>query len=158
MAENAKKVMTLILIHDHPRILLGKKKRGFGVGRWNGFGGKVHEGETIEEAARRELKEEVGIEVADLKKIGINEFGWKHKPDKLEVHIFKSTSWSGEPIESEEMAPKWFFADEIPFGEMWSDDVYWFPYFMRNRKFRGKYIFDDNDKVLDYSISEVESV
>lgn len=34
-------------------VLLGMKKRGFGAGKWNGFGGKVQPGETIEEAARR---------------------------------------------------------------------------------------------------------
>ncbi|CAM9501116.1 unnamed protein product [Choristocarpus tenellus] len=39
-------------------ILLGKKKRGFGEGKWNGFGGKVEAGETIVEASCRELLEE----------------------------------------------------------------------------------------------------
>lgn len=34
-------------------VLLGMKKRGFGAGKWNGFGGKVQPGETIEEAARQ---------------------------------------------------------------------------------------------------------
>ena len=37
------------------------KKRGFGAGRWNGFGGKVAPAETIEDAARRELLEEAGV-------------------------------------------------------------------------------------------------
>ena len=43
-----KKIMTLCCIYNNGRILLGMKKRGFGAGRWNGFGGKVHDGETIE--------------------------------------------------------------------------------------------------------------
>ena len=55
MSDKTKKLTTLIIIHDHPRLLLGMKKRGLGVGRWNGFGGKVHEGETIKEAAHPEL-------------------------------------------------------------------------------------------------------
>lgn len=38
-------------------VLLGKKKRGWMVGIWNGFGGKVENGETIEQGAIRELKE-----------------------------------------------------------------------------------------------------
>ena len=45
-----KKLFTLVLIRDSDRILLGLKKRGFGKGRWNGFGGKV---ETILQAAHR---------------------------------------------------------------------------------------------------------
>lgn len=35
------------------QILLGMKKRGFGVGKWNGFGGKIEENETTEEGAKR---------------------------------------------------------------------------------------------------------
>jgi 8-oxo-dGTP pyrophosphatase MutT (NUDIX family) len=35
------------------------KKRGFGEGRWNGVGGKVEPGESIEAALIREAKEEV---------------------------------------------------------------------------------------------------
>lgn len=61
-----KKLFTLCIIHQHPKILLGMKKRGFGAGRWNGFGGKVSAAETIEDAARREIREEAGIEVLNL--------------------------------------------------------------------------------------------
>ncbi|XP_023213973.1 7,8-dihydro-8-oxoguanine triphosphatase-like [Centruroides sculpturatus] len=46
-------VMTIVLVRESSRVLLGLKKRGFGEGKWNGFGGKVQEGETIEEAAIR---------------------------------------------------------------------------------------------------------
>ena len=59
--KSIKKILTtLCIIHQHPRVLLGMKKRGFGVGRWNGFGGKVQREETIEDAAKRELREEAG--------------------------------------------------------------------------------------------------
>ena len=47
------KLYTLVFVADASRILLGMKKRGFGVGRWNGFGGKVDPGESIEAAAKR---------------------------------------------------------------------------------------------------------
>ena len=43
------KQLTLAFIRDGERVLLGMKKRGFGEGRWNGFGGKVHPNETTEE-------------------------------------------------------------------------------------------------------------
>ena len=57
-----KMILTLCVIHKDHKILLGMKKRGFGAGRWNGFGGKLKERETIEEALRRETKEEAGVE------------------------------------------------------------------------------------------------
>lgn len=47
------RLFTLVLVVQPPRVLLGLKKRGFGAGLWNGFGGKVQPGESIEEAARR---------------------------------------------------------------------------------------------------------
>lgn len=43
------------------RILLGRKKRGMGFGKWNGFGGKIEAGETMRECAARELFEESGL-------------------------------------------------------------------------------------------------
>ena len=98
-----KKILTLCIVHQHPRILLGLKKRGFGMGRWNGFGGKIHDGETIEKAARRELTEEAGITALDLNKLGVLEFSWEGKPEILEVHIFKVNEFSGVPQESEEI-------------------------------------------------------
>ena len=39
-----------MLVIEGDRIL---QKRGFGVGWWNGFGGKINHDETIEEAAKR---------------------------------------------------------------------------------------------------------
>nr|XP_053633034.1 oxidized purine nucleoside triphosphate hydrolase-like [Cherax quadricarinatus] len=53
MSELTKKLFTLAFIREGNRLLLGYKKRGFGQGRWNAFGGKVEAGETPEEAAVR---------------------------------------------------------------------------------------------------------
>ena len=47
------KILTLAFVRRSGDILLGYKKRGFGAGKWNGFGGKVEIGETIEDAAKR---------------------------------------------------------------------------------------------------------
>ena len=120
----SKKILTLCIIHQHPKILLGMKKRGHGEGKWNGFGGKVEEGETIEEAARRETKEEVGIEVLKMRKLGILEFEYQDDSGNMEVHIFYAKEFKGNPTESEEMKPRWFDVDEIPYNQMWADDKY----------------------------------
>jgi 8-oxo-dGTP diphosphatase/2-hydroxy-dATP diphosphatase len=47
------KTLTLVLVRQGQNVLLGMKKRGFGVGRWNGFGGKVEKQETILDGAKR---------------------------------------------------------------------------------------------------------
>jgi 8-oxo-dGTP diphosphatase / 2-hydroxy-dATP diphosphatase len=44
--------------------------QGFGIGRWNGFGGKVEPGETIADAAKRELLEESSVVATVLEKRG----------------------------------------------------------------------------------------
>jgi 8-oxo-dGTP diphosphatase/2-hydroxy-dATP diphosphatase len=49
----SKKVLSLVFVREATKILLGYKKRGFGQGNWNGFGGKVEKGETIREGAIR---------------------------------------------------------------------------------------------------------
>ncbi len=53
--EQKKKVLTLCLLHTDTHVLLGKKKRGFGAGKWNGFGGKVEAGESADSRLGREL-------------------------------------------------------------------------------------------------------
>ena len=158
MVNNMKKLLTLYMIHQHPRILLGMKKRGFGAGRWNGFGGKVKSTETIEAAAKRELCEEAGIEVKNLDKVGIIDFEFKGNPEILQVHIFRSDSFLGEPNESKEMKPQWFHVDEIPFKEMWPDDIHWMPLFLNGKKFKGKFLFGESDIILEKELIEVKEI
>lgn len=156
--KSMKKLLTLCIIHQHPRVLLGMKKRGFGAGRWNGFGGKVQNGETIEDATKRELREEAGIDVEFLEKVGIIDFEFRGDPVILQVHIFKSNNFSGEPKESEEMKPQWWHIDEIPFKEMWPDDMYWMPLFLNGKKFKGKFLFGGSDVILEQELLEVEEI
>jgi 8-oxo-dGTP diphosphatase/2-hydroxy-dATP diphosphatase len=159
-----KKLLTLCIVHQHPKVLLGMKKRGFGAGRWNGFGGKVEDGETVEEAAKREIKEEAGIEVVEMTRRGVLDFEFENDPKILEVHIFRVTKFKESPQETEEMKPAWFHIDEIPFKQMWSDDIYWMPFLLSDRKFRGKFLFDRpsdaeySAKILKKDLFEVEEI
>jgi len=153
-----KKVLTICILHKHPHVLLGMKKRGFGKGKWNGFGGKVEAGETIEEAMHREVKEEAGITLGYLEKMGVIDFEFKGNPELLETHIFRSTDFSGEPTESDEMRPRWFHVDDIPFRTMWVDDEMWFPLVLSGKKFKAKFLFGDNEDILDHSLTEHDNL
>jgi 8-oxo-dGTP diphosphatase/2-hydroxy-dATP diphosphatase len=151
-------VTNLCVIHQHPRILLGMKKRGFGVGRWNGFGGKVLPDETIEESLKREVEEEAGIKLLDVQKVGFMEFEFIKNGEIIEVHVYKTEKFTGEPTESEEMKPQWFYIDEIPFMEMWPDDKFWMPLFLKGKKFKGKFLFGEGDTILEQELVEVEEI
>jgi len=151
----SRKILTLLIIHKDGKVLLGMKKRGFGMGNWNGFGGKVEAGETIEEAAKRELLEEVGITVPSIQQLGVLDFCWRGKEqDILEVNIFKATDFSGQPSETEEMKPQWFGVNEIPLEKMWPDDKYWIPLFLENKQFKGKFVFDESNNIAEYELHE----
>uniref|UniRef100_A0A8C4TKV4 Oxidized purine nucleoside triphosphate hydrolase n=1 Tax=Erpetoichthys calabaricus TaxID=27687 RepID=A0A8C4TKV4_ERPCA len=95
------KLLTLVLVVQPGRVLLGMKKRGFGAGRWNGFGGKVQPGETIEQAAKRELFEESSLTCDTLEKIGQIKFEFVGETEIMDVHIFRADTYQGEPAESE---------------------------------------------------------
>ncbi len=154
-----KKIMTLCLIVKDDSVLLGMKKRGFGSGRWNGFGGKLHEGESVEDAAKRETTEECGIVIQTMERVGIHEFEFeKERGAILEVHVFRVDAFSGEPEETEEMRPEWFGFSDIPYDTMWPDDRYWLPLFLAGKKFRTKFLFGEGDNVLEKEVSEVENI
>jgi len=144
-------IVTLCFIRDKNRLLLALKKRGFGAGKWNGFGGKIGEHETIEVSAIRETKEECGIDIEKLEKRAVINFILPKQ--QIECHVFEITKYSGEPIETEEMKPQWFEIDKLPYESMWSDDPIWLPLFLDNKKFKARFIFDEHDQVIDHEIN-----
>lgn len=149
--------MTLAIVREGDHVLLGMKKRGFGEGRWNGFGGKVGEGESVEEAMIRELREESGLEALAYKKAGFIEFFF---PDgsEVEVHLFRVTAYDGDLCETEEMAPRWFLYHELPYENMWPDDKHWFPLFWEEKPFRGKFWFDKDTHIISQDLQETNSL
>jgi len=153
---------TLCFLLKEDKILLGYKKQGFGEGKWNGFGGKVNEGEGVEDAAVRELFEEAGVKTTpeNIRKVAELDFHFPHAQDKgwdQIVHVFFTNSWEGEPVESNEMVPKWVKLNEIPFDEMWDDDKHWIPLVLQDRKIKAKFSFkSDNKTVHNMDIKNVE--
>jgi 8-oxo-dGTP diphosphatase/2-hydroxy-dATP diphosphatase len=150
------KHLTLCLITKEDQILLGMKKRGFGAGRWNGFGGKVQEGESIIEAAIRETQEEANILVKNLQQVGSLEFEFQGDSQILGVHVFKTTHYIGQPEEGEEMRPQWFPFSNMPYKDMWPDDVLWMPKVLSGKRIKGKFLFAPGDIIVDQQLEEFE--
>lgn len=149
---------TLCFLVKEDKVLLAMKKRGFGKGRWNGVGGKLNENETIEKAAKREAKEEIGVNIKQMEQAAVLYF---YFPNNLEWNqrttVFVVNKWDGEPLETEEMAPKWFNINKLPFDSMWVDDIYWLPLVLKGKKIKAEFLFGENDTLLDYKVTEIES-
>lgn len=139
-----------------PRVLLGRKKRGFGVGKLNGIGGKIAPGEDPEQAILREVREEIGVQIrpASLHVAGRITFHFPFRPDDdHDVHLFVASSWAGDPVETEEMAPHWVPLHDIPFREMWQDDAYWLPLVLQGLRVHGEFTFgEDNESVVAWAL------
>jgi len=151
------KIVSLLFLRREGEILLAMKKRGFGEGRWNGVGGKVEGTETVEQAMVRETREEIGVIPTVFEQVGeirFDEF-FKGEPALMHVHVFQASEWEGEPQESEEMAPKWFSLEDIPYEDMWSDDPYWLPAVLEGKKISADFKLDESDTIISHTVTEV---
>jgi len=158
----SKQYTLVFILKDSPdkissrEILLGMKKRGFGIGKWNGFGGKLEPNETVEAAARRELHEESGLVCNSLTKVAKLRFNMATSIMLVDTYIGHFNTCSGTVIESEEMRPCWFAESEIPYGETWPDDKFWLPLVLSGKKVIGNFEYASNDHtILHYNVEEV---
>ena len=139
------------------KVLLAQKQSGHGAGKWNGFGGKIHAGETPSEAAHRECMEEAGIEVTSLKPAGELLFKYADNEDSAYEHrvaLFIIEAFKGSPVSTAEMgSPTWFSVNDIPYHGMWPDDATWLPLVLAGKRIRGTFSFDSNQDIVHHSIS-----
>ncbi|HOP65884.1 MAG TPA: 8-oxo-dGTP diphosphatase [Bacilli bacterium] len=148
---------TLLLLRKDDQILLALKKRGFGVGKYNGVGGKLEPGETPEEAMIRETEEEIGVTPTKYEKMGENVFEELMNEELvfLRFHLYVATEWLGDPVETEEMKPYWFNIAKIPYDKMFADDRYWLPLVLEGKKISGTFKFDEDWHLISYDIKEI---
>ena len=138
------------------QVLLGLKKRGFGAGKLNGFGGKLFAGESPREAMSRELSEECGLIVApeSFEARGLLVFRFPFAPHHdHRVRVYVATAFEGAPVETEEMIPEWQPAENPPFNRMWQDDSLWLPSVLAGHSTVGRFFFsEDNESVARYRL------
>jgi ADP-ribose pyrophosphatase YjhB (NUDIX family) len=143
------------------RILLALKKRGWGMGKLYGVGGKPNSGESIVDAAKREIMEEINVIPGGLEQVAVINFFFpfvsEDKNWNQQVLVFLAKDWSGEPEETEEMKPQWNDRDKIPYSKMWVDNEVWLPIVLSGKRLIASFMFDENEKIIDQIIEEVDS-
>ncbi|MHB0884465.1 MAG: NUDIX domain-containing protein [Bacillota bacterium] len=101
-------VVCFIRAGEPPAVLLIKRRRAPDLGRWNAPGGGVENGETPEEACRREVLEETGLSLGAVRaraELTLN--GWDGDPGTIEeIAVFTAEA-------AVDLAPAW----ESPSGE-----------------------------------------
>ncbi len=106
---------TLILVFDRDRVLLqkGAQNKKIWAGYFNGSGGHIEKGEDVVSAARRELREEAGIECLDLHLVGtilidVEDF------NGIALFVFAGNYIMGNVHESDEGSLHWVKIQDIP--------------------------------------------
>lgn len=105
---------TLIFITRADRVLLvkGAAEKKLWANLYNGIGGHVERGENIRFSALREVDEETGLEVTELKFCGTISIDATEKSGVC-IFVFKAESSEGEPSPSKEGLLEWVRFEEI---------------------------------------------
>ncbi|RLI98177.1 MAG: hypothetical protein DRP00_02505 [Candidatus Aenigmatarchaeota archaeon] len=98
-----------VLIIKDGKVLLGKRNEEPGKNTWSLPGGKLEFGETFEVCAKREVKEETGLDVDDLEFSSL-------RNDRFEKQQFvtlglEAGKFLGEPKNKEEQITAWRWFD-----------------------------------------------
>jgi 8-oxo-dGTP diphosphatase len=149
--------VTVSYVYKDGKILLGLCKRGLSKGKWNGFGGHQESAETIEQTAKREFFEESGARAVAIEKRGLLKIT-NTSHGEIELHIFRVLEYEGVPQETDEMSPRWFQCDKVPYKNMWPNDRIHLPLLLSDELFTGYFYLDDGRKILEYSIKKVSEL
>lgn len=145
-------------------VLLATKKVRFGAGKIKGIGGKVDEGETLEACIKREVKEEIDVDIITFEHVATIDMYFPYEEKNFletdkglgyswdqRVEAFIVTEWEGIPGEGEEVRPEWFKIDEVPYDRAWADSKYWLPRILKGEKLQGGCLY-----AKDYTIEDTE--
>ncbi len=99
-----------VIIEKDGKILMHRRSYEPGKGKLNFIGGYIDEGETAEQTAVREAKEETGFDVEIVAKLG--EFGYFEREEKT-IHIFIAKIIGGRMTHPIEGKPMWVDLDEL---------------------------------------------
>lgn len=101
-----------VLVKDGQSILLGQRPEGKPyAGYWEFPGGKIEDGETLFEALKRELLEEINVSILDANEFLTLEHDYPHAYVRLHICLVKN--WTGDVRGLENQATAWLPIEEI---------------------------------------------
>ncbi|MHA7190877.1 8-oxo-dGTP diphosphatase [Arthrobacter sp. MDT2-16] len=132
-------------------VLLGLKRTGFGAGRVVALGGKIDGRESALEAVVREVAEESGIALdpSAVREAGRIAWSFPARPAwNMAAFLFTADAGTATPVPSEEIEPRWYPVDAIPWHSMWQDGPHWIPLLLEGRRVDAAIVMDtDNEGV-----------
>lgn len=128
-----------------------KKKNDVHEGKWNGLGGKFESGETPQECAIREVKEESGLLIKDPMMHGFITFPMFDGKKDWYVFLFTAKEFSGELIDSHEGKLEWIDNKKLLELNLWEGDRIFIPWLLQEKFFSAKFIYN-NGRLTSYTV------
>jgi len=144
---------TLCFIRNDRAVLLlrGSAGKRLWANLYNGIGGHVERGEGVAAAALREVREECGLEVNDLRLAGTVNIDSGHQDTGIVLFVFTATAASRAVRDSIEGTPVWFDPEDLPWREMVSDLPMLLPRVLSRQPgdppFSARYYYDASDNL-----------
>lgn len=155
------KLATLCYVRRDGRTLMmhrNKRPDDTHYGKWNGLGGKFDAGETPEECARREVREESGLIARELHLKGVITFPKFAKGEDWYVFIYIVHA-DGDPFrECPEGELVWVDDDSLLGLNLWEGDSVFLPWLDRPELFSARFTYEHGKLVshdaVFYPLSE----
>ncbi len=133
-------------------IYRNKKQNDYHEGKWNGLGGKLEQGESPEDCAIREIKEESGLTVKSVKMKGFITFPLFDGNDDWYVFLFTADDFEGKLIDSPEGHLEWIPNDRLTEINLWEGDKIFIPWLFEDKFFSAKFIYK-NGRYINHSVN-----
>jgi 8-oxo-dGTP diphosphatase len=146
------KLATLCYLRHQGRTLMMhriKRQGDMHYGKWNGLGGKLHPGESPEQCVVREVREESGLTVENLKLKGFLTFPSFDQWDDWYVFVFTAEGFSGKLQDTPEGHLEWIDNQKLTSLDLWEGDHVFLPWLDRPGMFSARFVYQDG-KLTDH--------
>ena len=149
---------TLCYIDDGSSYLMlhrEKKKNDMNHDKWIGVGGKLEDGESPEECARREVFEETGLTLNECRFRGIV-FFFNTRYETEFMYVYTSRDYSGTIRECDEGNLEWVKKEDVTSLPIWEGDKIFLDLLVNDSPFFTLKLEYDGDTLVSHSLSTID--